>query len=319
MAVIFKNVSYTYSPNSPFKQEAVKNVDLTIKDHSFTAIIGHTGSGKSTLVQTINALLLPTSGYLKVNNLAITPSKYKKYLKRLTKLAKNKKINEVDRNKYLKTINDLASAKPYRVKDLRSQAGMVFQFPEYQLFEDNVLKDVAFGPQNFGVSKTDATEKAKKALALVGLDESYYQRSPFDLSGGEKRRVAIAGILALEPTILVLDEPTAGLDPLSSKNMMELFSKIHQDGTTIVLVTHNMDIVLKYATDVVVMKNGEIIEEKTPISLFGNIKEEYSLEVPLIYDLVAKLNKRGAKLDGSKIHDEKDLIEQLIRSRKEHK
>lgn len=316
MPINFNHVFFTYSPGSPFKYEAIKDVSLHIEDHSFTAIIGQTGSGKSTLVQQINALLLPTDGFVEVNGIAVTPTKYKKYLKKLTKIAKSKKSSDELKKQINSQIADLKLAKPLKVKQLRAIAGMVFQFPEYQLFEDTVLKDVAFGPQNFGVSKEDATSKAKIALEKVGLDESYHSRSPFDLSGGEKRRVAIAGILALEPSILVLDEPTAGLDPLSSKTIMELFSQIHQGGTTIVLVTHNMDIVLKYATKVVVMKEGSIIEEKAPQELFGNIKEEYSLEVPLIYEFVSKLKNKGLNLDGSKIHDENDLIQQILMSKK---
>ncbi len=306
MAIKFTHLSFTYAPKSPFQFAALHDINLEIKENSFTAIIGHTGSGKSTLVQHINALLTPGRGILQVDDKIVLPMKAKKYLKNLQKEAKKNK--DAARAQEIAEILAVIKTYPvYKIKDLRQKVGVVFQFPEYQLFEENVLKDVSFGPQNFGVKKTEALELAKEALTLVGLDESFYARSPFELSGGEKRRVAIAGILALKPKILVLDEPTAGLDPLSAKEMMATFKKLHENGTTIILVTHDMDIVLRYATDVIVMKNGKVIEETKPHTLFSNIKDDYSLEVPVLYDIMLKLKKRGCPLDFNKITSISDL------------
>ena len=308
MAIKFHHINFTYAPKSPFQFDALHDINLEIKDKSFTAIIGHTGSGKSTLVQHINALLVASDGILQVDSEIVLPTKKKKYEKKLHKALKKKNINapEIARISYLLDVTNNYGV--YKTKTLRSKVGVVFQFPEYQLFEENVLKDVAFGPQNFGVKKEAATLLAKEALTLVGLGEEFYERSPFELSGGEKRRVAIAGILALKPQILVLDEPTAGLDPLSAFNMMETFKKIHDRGTTIILVTHDMDLVLRYASDVVVMKSGEVIEETTPRELFGNIKDDYSLEVPVLYDVMLQLKARGCPLDFATINSIPELV-----------
>ncbi len=276
MPIVFKNVSYVYSPKTPFEYEAIKDINLTIQDGSFTALVGHTGSGKSTLVQHINALLLPTCGEIQIDEFVIQPHKRIKHL-----------------------------------KALRQRAGLVFQFPEYQLFEETVEKDVSFGPKNFGVSPEEALKKAHTALKEVGLDESYYQRSPFELSGGERRRVAIAGIIAAEPKVLVLDEPTAGLDPRGAHEMMTLFKKIHDKGTTVVLVTHDMNIVLQYATHVVVMKDGAIVRESDPVSLFASDTSEFALEIPLLYQFAKQLNDHGKTLDLKSIRSIDDLVSQL--------
>ena len=224
MAIKVSNVFYTYLPKSPTKTLALNDISLTIEEHSFVAFVGETGSGKSTLIQTFNALLCPTSGQVEVDDFVIT-----------SKAKKNK-----------------------RVKDLRKHLGLVFQFPEYQLFEETVEKDVAFGVKNFGADEKTALEKAHKAILSVGLDESYFKRSPFDLSGGEKRRVAIAGILAIEPDILVLDEPTAGLDPKGVSDLMSLVTKMHKEGKTIIIVTHDMDVVMNYCEKVFVLKKGQL-------------------------------------------------------------
>ncbi len=276
MSIVFKNVSYVYSPKTPFEYEAIKDINLTIQDGSFTALVGHTGSGKSTLVQHINALLLPSSGEIHVDEFVIQPHKRIKHL-----------------------------------KALRQRAGLVFQFPEYQLFEETVEKDVAFGPKNFGVTPEEALKKAHAALKEVGLDETYYQRSPFELSGGERRRVAIAGIIAAEPKVLVLDEPTAGLDPRGAHEMMTLFKKIHDKGTTVVLVTHDMNIVLQYATHVVVMKDGAIVRESDPVSLFASDTSDFALEIPLLYQFAKHLKDHGKALDLKSIRSIDDLVSQL--------
>ena len=215
MGIILDNVGYTYQEGTPFASVALSDVSLTIEDGSYTAIIGHTGSGKSTILQLLNGLLVPTEGSVRVFDTLITSTSVNK-----------------------------------QIRQIRKQVGLVFQFAENQIFEETVLKDVAFGPQNFGVSVEEAEAIAREKLALVGIDESLFERSPFELSGGQMRRVAIAGILAMEPSILVLDEPTAGLDPIGRKELMTLFKKLHQDGITIVLVTHLMDDVAEFADQV---------------------------------------------------------------------
>ena len=197
---------------------------------------------------------------------------------------------------------------PKRLQKLRKKVGVVLQFPEYQLFEESVEKDVMYGPRNFKVDKETALEKAHEVLDYVGLDESYYKRSPFELSGGEKRRVAIAGVLSFEPDILVLDEPTAGLDPDGQRMILSLLKKMNQDGHTIIIVTHDMDIVLKYCNKVFVLKDGELAFNGTPHELFTNNPSEYSIEIPKLYQLVEALNKKGHHLDASKINNIHDLV-----------
>ncbi len=315
MAIKFEHLHFTYAPRSPFQFEALHDINLEIKENSFTAVIGHTGSGKSTLVQHINALLVPSSGLVRVDDELVLPKKARKYKKELNKKIKSKKTSPEEKSRLQYLLSIVEAHKAYKVKSLRKKVGVVFQFPEYQLFEENVIKDVSFGPQNFGIPKEEAVLLAKEALTLVGLGQEFYERSPFELSGGEKRRVAIAGILALKPQILVLDEPTAGLDPLSAYEMMQTFATIHKRGTTIILVTHDMDIVLRYATDVVVMKNGRIIEETTPQQLFSDVKDDYSLEVPVLYEVMQKLKERGCPLDFPNITS----IEQLAKTLKKLK
>lgn len=281
MSIKFENVFFTYQENTPFCTHALNNINLEINDNEFVGLIGHTGSGKSTLVQHINALLRPSKGVIKVGDYEI--------------IAKAKKIKNL--------------------KNLKKYAGLVFQFPEYQLFEDTVLKDVSYGPKNFGDKEEEAILKAKKALKLVGISEDLFEKSPFELSGGQKRRVAIAGIIALEPKILVLDEPTAGLDPKGAKDMMELFNVIHNNGTTIVMVTHNMDNVLKYCSRAIVMSKGEIISDSTPLELFSydNLNEKYNIDQPIVLKYAKELIKGGLKLDLNKIKDVESLALEIKR------
>ena len=261
MGITLENVSYIYQNGTPFASTALSDVSLTIKDGSYTALIGHTGSGKSTILQLLNGLLVPTDGEVRVFDTLITPTSVNK-----------------------------------EIRQIRKQVGLVFQFAENQIFEETVLKDVAFGPQNFGVSREEAETIAREKLALVGIDESLFERSPFELSGGQMRRVAIAGILAMEPRILVLDEPTAGLDPIGRKELMNLFKKLHQDGITIVLVTHLMDDVAEYADQVYVMEKGRLVKSGEPSFVFQDIDfmEKIQLGVPKITRFVQKLIKRGA-------------------------
>jgi len=270
MPIKYENVSFTYNAKTPFSYEALSDVSLDIIDGSFTAIVGKTGCGKSTLIQQLNGLLVPTSGEVIINDYVVAKSR-----KRRTK----------------------------KIKELRKLVGLVFQFPEYQLFEETVEKDVAFGPKNFGASNEEALKSAHEALRLVGLDESFYKRSPFDLSGGERRRVAIAGILALNPNILVLDEPTAGLDPRGAREMMALFKGLHDNGTTVILVTHDMNIVLEYSDTVIVMEDGEVREITKPLELFNKENDRYSLETPLLYKFVKSLSDKGMALDIRMIKD----------------
>ena len=260
MGIILDNVSYTYQEGTPFASVALSDVSLTIEDGSYTAIIGHTGSGKSTILQLLNGLLVPTEGSVRVFDTLITSTSVNK-----------------------------------QIRQIRKQVGLVFQFAENQIFEETVLKDVAFGPQNFGVSVEEAEVIACEKLALVGIDESLFERSPFELSGGQMRRVAIAGILAMEPKILVLDEPTAGLDPIGRKELMTLFKKLHQDGITIVLVTHLMDDVAEFADQVYVMEKGKLVKGGKPSLVFQNVEfmEKIQLGVPKITRFAQRLAERG--------------------------
>lgn len=281
MQIEFKDVSFIYSPKTPYEYKALDNINLSIKEGSFTCIVGKTGCGKSTLVQELNGLLIPTSGEVTIDNYIITSNK-----KRCTK----------------------------KLQDLRKKVGMVFQFSENQLFEDTVLKDVMFGPRNFGIKEEEAKKIAIASLTKVGIKEDYYEKSPFELSGGEKRRVAIAGILALEPDILILDEPTAGLDPLGTKEVMNLFKKMNEEGVTIILVTHDMNLVFKYATDCVVMDDGHIRKVVTPKELFLEESERYSLETPLISKVTKLLIDKGMKLSLDNIKDINSLVKEIKKS-----
>ena len=260
MGIALENVSFTYQEGTPLASTALSDVSLTIEDGSYTALIGHTGSGKSTILQLLDGLLVPSQGSVRVFDTLITST------------SKNKDIRQI-----------------------RKQVGLVFQFAENQIFEETVLKDVAFGPQNFGVSEEDAEQIAREKLALVGIDESLFNRSPFELSGGQMRRVAIAGILAMEPAILVLDEPTAGLDPLGRKELMNLFKKLHQSGMIIVLVTHLMDDVAEYANQVYVMEKGRLVKGGKPSDVFQDVvfMEEVQLGVPKITAFCKRLADRG--------------------------
>ena len=261
MDIKFEQVDFTYQPHSPFEQRVLFDINLEIPSNSYTAIVGHTGSGKSTLLQHLNALLKPTKGKVTIGDRVITP--------------------ETD-NKNLKPI--------------RKKVGIVFQFPESQLFDETVGQDIAFGPKNFGVSDEKAKELAKEMLDLVGLDESYLERSPFDLSGGQMRRVAIAGVLAMEPEVVILDEPTAGLDPRGRKDIMEMFYRLHKEkGINIILVTHLMDDVAEYADYMVVLEKGKIHKKGEPREIFKDVDwlKAKQLGVPTATDFAFELMKKG--------------------------
>lgn len=264
MGITLEGVNYTYQAGTPFEGRALFDINLTIKEGSYTAFIGHTGSGKSTIMQLLNGLNVPTEGAVIVDDIKIT-----------------------------------ANSKNKEVKPVRKKVGLVFQFPESQLFEETVLKDVAFGPQNFGVSIEEAEQLAREKLAMVGIHEEFFEKNPFELSGGQMRRVAIAGILAMEPEVLVLDEPTAGLDPKGRRELMTLFKELHQNGMTIVLVTHLMDDVANYADYVNVLEGGKLVRSGYPKEVFQDVAflENKQLGVPKITKFAQQLVKRGLHLD----------------------
>ena len=278
MGISLENVSYTYQAGTPFEGRALFDMTTTIKDGSYTAFIGHTGSGKSTIMQLLNGLYLPTSGQVKVDDTIINSQ------------SKNKEI-----------------------KPIRKKVGLVFQFPESQLFAETVLEDIAFGPQNFGVSKEEAEQRALESLRLVGLSDELRDQNPFDLSGGQMRRVAIAGILAMQPDILVLDEPTAGLDPQGRKELMSLFKQLHLSGITIVLVTHLMDDVADYATAVNVMEKGRLVLSGTPKDVFQKVAflKEKQLGVPKITEFALQLQEKGYSFESLPITIE-EFVEVLV-------
>ena len=265
MAISFQKITYIYDAGMPYAHAAINDIDLELEEGKITAIIGETGSGKSTLVQHLNALLLPNKGRLGILD------------------------HEIETDK-----------KNRRLKSLRKDVGLVFQFSEYQLFEETILKDVAFGPKNFGDDEETALNKAKKALKLVGIPESYYERSPLELSGGQKRRVAIAGIIAIEPKILVLDEPTAGLDPAGAMEMINLFISLNKNmGTTIIIVSHDNEVVYNYADNVVLMADGSVRYSGDTLSLFNNdeLVKQFNLLEPRLVKLKRELREKGFKIN----------------------
>ena len=265
MDIRFKQVGFAYQAGTPFEMRALHDVTFSVKDGSYVAIIGHTGSGKSTILQHLNALLKPTEGLVELGD---------------------KTINSTTGNKDL--------------KPLRKKVGIVFQFPEAQLFEETVEKDIAFGPKNFGVSEEEALKIAAEVVKTVGLPEEVLKKSPFDLSGGQMRRVAIAGVLAMKPEVLVLDEPTAGLDPKGRLEMMEMFYKLNKEqNMTIVLVTHQMNDVSDYADHVIVIEAGNVVKEGLPKEVFSDASWllEKQLGVPTTLAFVEKLKEKGWSTD----------------------
>ena len=259
MDIKLQQVSYAYAKGTPFEKYALHDVDLTIEHGTYNAIIGHTGSGKSTILQHFNGLLKPSNGEVLIGDFVIVAGKKSKPL-----------------------------------KDLRQKVGIVFQFPEHQLFEETVLKDIMFGPLNFGVSVQEAEKRARQLIEVVGLPAEVLEKSPFDLSGGQMRRVAIAGVLAMKPDVLVLDEPTAGLDPHGQKEIMELFYKLHKEqGLTTILVTHSMEQAARYADRIAIMHDGRCVLQGTPEDIFsdGERLAEYRLELPQIVQFQRKVEK----------------------------
>lgn len=272
-------LEHRYKINTPFERLALYDVNLSIPSGTFVAIIGHTGSGKSTILQHLNGLLKPTSGSITIGDQTISANKKEKHL-----------------------------------KPLRKKVGVVFQFPEYQLFEETVEKDICFGPINFGASLEEAKKRAKESLKMVGLPEEYLVKSPFDLSGGQMRRVAIAGIIAMEPEVLVLDEPTAGLDPKGRHEIMEMFYHLHKErNLTTILVTHSMEDAAKYADFIVVMHKGTIAKQGTPEEIFSSPKSlvELGLNIPETVKFKLKFEDRfGVNLSSNCLTLE-DVIAQI--------
>ena len=263
MSIELKNITYTYSPGTAYEIHALKDVNLEIPDGQFIGVIGHTGSGKSTLIQHLNALIRPTSGTVLYNGEDVWEEKY-------------------DR------------------RNLRSQIGLVFQYPEHQLFESDVISDVCFGPMNQGMSREEAETEAKKALLQVGFKEKNFSKSPFELSGGQKKRVAIAGVLAMNPKILILDEPTAGLDPKGRDEILDQISELHKArGITIILVSHSMEDVAKYVERLIVVNRGQIAFDDTPREVFSHYKEleAMGLAAPQITYIMHALKQKGLKVD----------------------
>ncbi|WP_102264872.1 energy-coupling factor ABC transporter ATP-binding protein [Mesobacillus jeotgali] len=259
MDISLKNVEYRYQADSPFERLAISDVSIDVPSGTYLAVIGHTGSGKSTVLQHLNALLKPTKGSVLIGSREIR-----------------------------------AGRKEKNLKGVREKVGIVFQFPEHQLFEETVEKDIMFGPMNFGVTEKEAKTRARAAINLVGLPEEILKKSPFDLSGGQMRRVAIAGVLAMEPEVIVLDEPTAGLDPRGRKEIMDLFYSLHKKrNLSTVLVTHSMEDAARYADDIVVMHQGEVFTKGTPEQIFSNPKAllELGLDVPEVVGLQLKIEE----------------------------
>ena len=260
MPIEIKNLSHVYGAGTPFEKRALSDITLTIGDGEFIGVIGHTGSGKSTFIQHLNALMDPTEGTITVDG--ITPDK------------------------------------PENKVAVRRKVGLVFQYPEHQLFEETVLKDVCFGPKNMGQSEAEALESAKNALSVVGLSAEYWEKSPFELSGGQKRRVAIAGVLAMKPKVLILDEPASGLDPAGRNQILDLVKKIHESGTTVIMVSHSMDDVARLCTRVIVLAEGRVALDGTPAYVYSKEDElhQMGLTLPEAVKMRNELSKMGFEL-----------------------
>ena len=277
MQIEFKGVTHTYQEGSPFQSTAIRDVNFTVSSGEFLALIGHTGSGKSTLAQHINGLLKPTAGQVLIDGEDIHASGYSK-------------------------------------KTLRQKVGLVFQYPEHQLFEETVEKDIGFGPKNLGLSEEEIRERVQEALEKVGFSyDEFKDKSPFELSGGQMRRIAMAGVLAMRPEVLVLDEPAAGLDPMSREDMLQLIKGLHESGTTIVMISHSMDDVARFATRVLVMKKGTVAMDGTPADIFlhADQLEEMGLDVPVICRMNNQLRRLGLPLPEG-IYEEDALLAALM-------
>jgi len=281
MSIKVENVSYIYNEGTPFETHALKNINFSINDKEFVGIIGHTGSGKSTLIQQLNGLLKPTSGDIYINGKKIT----------------DKNIN---------------------LRDIRKEVGLVFQYPEYQLFEETIFKDIAFGPTNLNLDQEDIKERVYEAMDIVGLSRDLEDKSPFEVSGGQRRRIAIAGVLSMRPKVLILDEPTAGLDPRGRDEILMRIKKIHEKYTMItILVSHSMEDIAKYADKIIVMNNGEIAVSGTPREIFRQVDllESIGLGIPQITYLARQLKNKGIEIpeDVLTVEEAKEYIARYLR------
>ena len=286
MPLILDHVNYVYSEGTAYQIQALKDINLEIKDGQFIGIIGHTGSGKSTLIQHLNGLVKATSGTITFNG----------------------------QNIY---------EEGYNLRELRNHVGLVFQYPEHQLFETTILEDVCFGPKNQGLSKEEVTARATEALKNVGLSEDYYTQSPFDLSGGQKRRVAIAGVLAMKPDILILDEPTAGLDPAGRDEILDLIARMHKElGITVILVSHSMEDVAKYVERIIVMNHGEVKFDDTPREVFKHYKEleQIGLAAPQVTYLMHELKEKGLNVntEATTVAEARESLLEVLLGREPH-
>lgn len=285
MSITLEHVNYVYSPGTAYEKQALKDVNLTIPQGQFVGIIGHTGSGKSTLIQHLNGLVKATNG----------------------------KVCFQGENIY---------EEGYNLKQLRTRVGLVFQYPEHQLFEVDVLTDVCFGPKNQGLEKEECQKRAEEALKMVGISEKHYKDSPFDLSGGQKRRVAIAGVLAMHPDVLVLDEPTAGLDPKGRDEILDQIKKLHDElGLTVILVSHSMEDVAKYVERIIVMDKGSVMLDGAPKEVFSHYKEleKVGLAAPQVTYIMHELAKSGLAVntEATTIEEAADEIMKLFQDRQE--
>lgn len=282
MSIKITNLTHIYAPDSPFESKAIDNVSLEINDGEFIALIGHTGSGKSTLIQHLNGLLKANEGQILINDFDIT-------------------------------------AKDVSLVDIRKKVGLVFQYPEYQLFEETIEKDISFGPRNLGLSEEEINQAVRYSMSLVGLDyEKSKDKSPFDLSGGQKRRIAIAGVLAMKPEILILDEPTAGLDPKGRDDILSNIKEIHErEKNTIILVSHSMDDVAKLADRLLVMNHGKVEFFDTPTEVFKNETrlKEIGLDVPQVLQLANQLREKGFEIS-SEILTIDDIKNEIVKNLK---
>lgn len=281
MSIKVENVSYIYNEGTPFETHALKNINFSINDKEFVGIIGHTGSGKSTLIQQLNGLLKPTSGDIYINGKKIT----------------DKNIN---------------------LRDIRKEVGLVFQYPEYQLFEETIFKDIAFGPTNLNLDQEDIKERVYEAMDIAGLSRDLEDKSPFEVSGGQRRRIAIAGVLSMRPKVLILDEPTAGLDPRGRDEILMRIKKIHEKYAMItILVSHSMEDIAKYADKIIVMNNGEIAVSGTPREIFRQVDllESIGLGIPQITYLARQLKNKGIEIpeDVLTVEEAKEYIARYLR------
>lgn len=284
MSIVVENLSFTYGKKTPYKKQALKNVSFTVQEGEFVGIIGHTGSGKSTLIQHINGLIKLEEGKIKVFDI------------------------------------DLSGKKP-DLKLLRRRVGMVFQYPEYQLFDETVEKDVAFGPKNLKMSDDEIKKSVREAIELVGLDyESIKDKSPFEISGGQKRRVAIAGVIAMKPKVLILDEPTAGLDPKGKEEILELVLKLKENSAhTVIMIGHDIDELSRYVKRLIVLNDGQLVYDTTPSKLFENREklEEMGLDVSVAYKLKSALDRKGISM--GEVANEEDFVKEYMKLYKERK